>query len=182
MSIYDYSVTTPKGEEISLKQYEGKVLVVVNTATGCGFTPQYKDLESLYERFHDKGLEIIDVPCNQFAGQTPGTDEEIHEFCTLKYNTQFPQMKKSDVNGENELPLFRYLKSQKGFEGFGHGPMALMMGAMLKKIDRDYKNNPDIKWNFTKFVVDRQGSVVARFEPTAKMEELAACVEKLIGA
>ena len=182
MSIYDYSVTTPKGEEISLKQYEGKVLVVVNTATGCGFTPQYKDLESLYERFHDKGLEIIDVPCNQFAGQTPGTDEEIHEFCTLKYNTQFPQMKKSDVNGENELPLFRYLKSQKGFEGFGHSPMALMMGAMLKKIDRNYKNNPDIKWNFTKFVVDRQGSVVARFEPTAKMEELAACVEKLIGA
>ncbi len=180
MNIYDYSVTTPAGEEISLKNYEGKVLVIVNTATGCGFTPQYKDLEALYEANHDKGLEIIDVPCNQFAGQTPGTDEEIHEFCTLKYNTQFPQMKKSDVNGENELPLFAYLKSQKGFEGFGHGPAALAMGVMLKKIDKDYKNNPDIKWNFTKFVVDRQGSVVARFEPTAKMSELAACVEKLL--
>ncbi len=180
MSIYDYYVKTPAGEEISLKNYEGKVVVIVNTATGCGFTPQYKDLEALYEKNHDKGLEIIDVPCNQFAGQTPGTDEEIHEFCTLKYNTQFPQMKKSDVNGENQLPLFAYLKSQKGFEGFGHGPAALAMGVMLKKIDKDYKNNPDIKWNFTKFVVDRQGNVVARFEPTAKMEDVAACVEKLL--
>ena len=180
MSIYDYSVMSPKGEEISLKNYEGKVMLIVNTATGCGFTPQYKDLEALYEENHDKGLEIIDVPCNQFAGQTPGTDEEIHEFCTLKYNTQFPQMKKSDVNGENQLPLFAYLKSQKGFEGFGHGPAALAMGVMLKRIDKDYKNNPDIKWNFTKFVVDRQGKVVARFEPTAKMEDVADCVRKLL--
>jgi glutathione peroxidase len=179
-SIYDYSVTAPKGEEISLKDYEGKVLVIVNTATGCGFTPQYKDLEKMYEKYHDKGLEIIDVPCNQFAGQTPGTDEEIHEFCTLKYNTQFPQMKKSDVNGENQLPLFAYLKSQKGFEGFGKGVKALAMSAMLKKIDKDYKNNPDIKWNFTKFVVDRSGNVVARFEPTADMDELDSCVGSLI--
>ena len=180
MSIYDYSVTTPKGEEISMKDYEGKVLLIVNTATGCGFTPHYKDLEEMYEADHEKGLEIIDVPCNQFAGQTPGTDDEIHEFCTLKYNTQFPQMKKSDVNGENALPLFQYLKNQKGFEGFGKGPMALAMSVMLKKIDKDYKNNPDIKWNFTKFVVDRQGNVVARFEPTASMKDVAACVEKLL--
>ncbi len=180
MNIYDYSVMTPAGEEVSLKKFEGKVMLIVNTATGCGFTPQYKDLEAIYEKNHDKGLEIIDVPCNQFAGQTPGTDEEIHEFCTLKYNTQFPQMKKSDVNGDNQLPLFAYLKSQKGFEGFGHGPAALAMGVMLKKIDKDYKSNPDIKWNFTKFVVDRQGNVVARFEPTAKMEEVAECVESLL--
>ena len=180
MSIYQYSVQTPKGEEVSLKNFEGKVLLIVNTATGCGFTPHYKDLEAMYEADHDKGLEIIDVPCNQFAGQTPGTDEEIHEFCTLKYNTQFPQMKKSDVNGENALPLFQYLKSQKGFEGFGKGPMALAMSAMLRKIDKDYKNNPDIKWNFTKFVVDRHGNVVARFEPTASMKDVAACVEKLL--
>ncbi len=179
MSIYDYSVPTPKGEAISLKDYEGKVMVIVNTATGCGFTPQYKDLEALYEKYHDQGLEIIDVPCNQFAGQTPGTDEEIHEFCTLKYNTQFPQMKKSDVNGENELPLYTYLKSQQGFKGF-NGAMGLMMSAMLKKIDKDYKNNPNIKWNFTKFVVDRQGNVVARFEPTADMKELDKCVASLI--
>ncbi len=180
MSIYDFSVTTPKGEEISMKDYEGKVLLIVNTATGCGFTPQYKDLEEIYEAFHDRGLEIIDVPCNQFAGQTPGTDEEIHEFCTLKYNTRFPQMKKSDVNGENQLPLFGYLKSQKGFEGFGHGPAALAMGMMLKKIDKDYKTNPDIKWNFTKFVVSRTGEVAARFEPTADMKAVRACVESLL--
>jgi glutathione peroxidase len=180
MRIYDYSVPTPAGEEISMKDYEGKVLLIVNTATGCGFTPHYKDLEAMYERFHDKGLEIIDVPCNQFAGQTPGTDDEIHAFCTLHYNTQFPQMKKSDVNGENALPLFQYLKSQKGFEGFGKGPKALAMGAMLKKIDKDYKNNPDIKWNFTKFVVDRNGNVVARFEPTASMKDVEQCVERLM--
>lgn len=180
MSIYDYKVTKPDGTEVSLSDYKGKVIIIVNTATGCGFTPHYKDLEDMYEEFHDKGLEIIDVPCNQFAGQTPGTDDEIHQFCTLKYNTQFPQMKKSDVNGENELPLFGYLKSQKGFEGFGKGPSALAMGVMLKKIDKDYKNNPDIKWNFTKFIVDRQGNVAARFEPTANMKEVRACVEKLI--
>ena len=179
-SIYDYTVPTPAGEEISLKDYEGKVMLIVNTATGCGFTPHYKDLEEMYEQYHEKGLEIIDIPCNQFAGQTPGTDDEIHEFCTLKYHTQFPQMKKSDVNGENALPLYGYLKSQKGFEGFGKGPAALAMGAMLKKIDKGYKNNPDIKWNFTKFIVDRQGNVIARFEPTAKMTEVAKCVESLI--
>ena len=180
MSVYDYSVTTPKGEAVSLKDYAGKVLLIVNTATGCGFTPQYKDLEEIYEADHEKGLEIIDVPCNQFAGQTPGTDEEIHEFCTLKYNTRFPQMKKSDVNGDQQLPLFAYLKSQKGFEGFGKGPAALAMGVMLKKIDKNYKNNPDIKWNFTKFVCDREGNVVARFEPTADMKDVRACVESLL--
>ena len=179
MSFYDYTAPGKNGD-VSMKDFEGKVVLVVNTATGCGLTPHYKDLEEMYEKYHDQGFEIVDVPCNQFAGQTPGTDEEIHEFCTLKYKTQFPQMKKSDVNGENALPLFTYLKSQKGFEGFGKGPAAMMMGAMLKKIDKDYKNNPDIKWNFTKFVVDRQGNVVARFEPTAKMEDVAACVASLI--
>ena len=106
MGIYDYTLPTPAGEEISLKAYEGKVLLIVNTATGCGFTPHYKDLEKMHEKYHEAGLEILDIPCNQFAGQTPGTDEEIHQFCTLHYNTQFPQMKKSDVNGENELPLY----------------------------------------------------------------------------
>ena len=154
--------------------------MIVNTATGCGFTPQYKDIESMYEKYHDQGLEILDIPCNQFAGQTPGTDDEIHEFCTLHFNTMFPQMKKSDVNGENELPLYTFLKSQKGFEGFGKGPTALAMGVMLKKIDKDYKNNPNIKWNFTKFIVDRSGNVVARFEPTAKMETVEACVKALL--
>ena len=180
MSFYDYKVTDAQGNDFSLDNYKGKVVLVVNTATGCGFTPHYKDIEAMYEQFHDQGFEVLDIPCNQFAGQTPGTDEEIHEFCQLHYNTKFPQMKKSDVNGADALPLFAFLKSQKGFEGFGKGPKAMAMSVMLKKIDKDYKNNPDIKWNFTKFVVDRDGNVVARFEPTEDMKNVAACVEKLI--
>ena len=180
MSIYDYSVPTPKNGDFSLKEYKGKVIMIVNTATGCGFTPQYKDIESMYEKYHEAGLEILDIPCNQFAGQTPGTDDEIREFCTLHFNTMFPQMKKSDVNGENELPLYTFLKSRKGFEGFGKGPTALAMSVMLKKLDKDYKNNPNIKWNFTKFIVDRSGNVVARFEPTAKMEAVEACIKSLL--
>ena len=180
MGFYDLTVEKSNGEQQSMKDFEGKVVMVVNTATGCGFTPQYKDIESIYESYHEKGFEVIDVPCNQFAGQTPGTDEEISEFCSLHYNTQFPQMKKADVNGETAIELFKYLKSQKGFEGFGKGAKALAMSAMLKKIDKDYKNNPEIKWNFTKFIVDRQGNVVARFEPTADMKEVEKCVASLI--
>ena len=180
MSFYDYSVLKPNGEELSMKEFEGKVVLVVNTATGCGFTPQYKDIEAMFEKYHDDGFEVLDIPCNQFAGQTPGTDEEIHEFCQLHYNTLFPQMKKSDVNGENALPLYGYLKNQQGFAGFGKGPTAQAMCAMLKKIDKDYKNNPEIKWNFTKFLVDREGNVVARFEPTASMKVVAAEVEKYL--
>ena len=182
MSLYDYSVKDRSGNEVFLDQYKGKVVLVVNTATGCGFTPQYKELEEMYEKYHDQGLEILDIPCNQFAGQTPGTDDEIHEFCTLRYNTQFPQMKKSDVNGENELPLYTYLKSQKGFEGFGKGVAALAMKAMAKKANKDYKNSPDIKWNFTKFLVDREGNVVARFEPTIDMKEVEKAVADLVNA
>lgn len=180
MEIYDYSVTTPKGDEISLSEFRDKVIIIVNTATGCGFTPHYKDLESMYEKYHDKGLEIIDIPCNQFAGQTPGTDDEIHEFCTLKYNTQFPQMKKSDVNGENALPVYAYLKEKQPFRGFGKGVKAMAMDVMMKKTDKDYKSNPDIKWNFTKFVIDRNGNVVARFEPTDDMKKLEQLISELI--
>ena len=180
MGFYDISVTRPDGSQLPMADFKGKVVLVVNTATGCGFTPHYEPLEKMYEKYHDQGLEIVDVPCNQFKGQTPGTDEEIHEFCTLKYNTQFPQMKKSDVNGENAIELFKYLKSQKGFEGFGHGAKALAMSALLTTIDKDYKNNPEIKWNFTKFVVDREGNVVARFEPTADMKKVEECVASLI--
>lgn len=180
MGFYDQTVVAPDGEVISMEKYRGKVVLVVNTATGCGFTPHYKDIEAIYEKYHEAGFEVIDVPCNQFAGQTPGTDDEIHEFCSLKYNTQFPQMKKTDVNGENAAPLFKYLKSEKGFEGFGKGPAALAMGVMLSKVDKNYKDNPDIKWNFTKFVIDREGNVVARFEPTEKMEKVAECVASLM--
>ena len=178
--IYDYEITTGTGEKLNLADYKGKVILIVNTATGCGFTPHYKDIEAMYEKYHDQGLEVLDIPCNQFAGQTPGTDDQIHEFCTLHYNTKFPQMRKSDVNGADALPLFTYLKEQKGFEGFGKGPKAMVMSAMLSKIDKNYKNNPDIKWNFTKFVVDREGQVVARFEPTASMSKVEECVKSLL--
>lgn len=179
-AFYDYAVTKRDGSELPMSDFQGKVVLVVNTATGCGFTPQYKDLESMYEELHDQGLEILDIPCNQFAGQTPGTDDEVHEFCTLHYNTQFDQMKKSDVNGDGALDLYKFLKSQKTFEGFGKGPKALAMSAMLKKIDPDYKNNAEIKWNFTKFLVDRNGNVVARFEPTAGMDAVRDAVKDLL--
>ena len=182
LGFYDFKVLDRKGDEFSLEAFRGKVVLVVNTATGCGFTPHYAPMEEMYEELHDKGFEILDIPCNQFAGQTPGTDEEIHEFCTLHYNTRFPQMKKSDVNGENELPLYAWLKQQKGFEGFGKGATAMAMSAMLKMRDKNYKNNPDIKWNFTKFLVDREGNVTARFEPTADMAEVKKAVKELVEA
>ena len=181
MSIYDYSVPTVDGGELNLKEYEGKVMLIVNTATGCGFTPQYKPLEEMYEKYHEKGLEIIDIPCNQFMGQAPGTDEEIHQFCTLKYNTKFPQMKKSEVNGENALPLYGYLKSQQGFKGFGMSVKGMAMKAMIKKMySNEFLKSPEIKWNFTKFLVDRQGNVVARFEPSEDMGKVEEAVAKLI--
>ena len=180
MNFYDYNVINAAGEPVSMSDFKNKVVMVINTATGCGFTPQYKDIESMYEKYHDQGLEIIDIPCNQFAGQTPGSDKEIHDFCTLNYHTQFPQMKKSDVNGDNSLELYEYLKNQQYFKGFGKGVKALAMSAMLKKIDKDYKNNSDIKWNFTKFIVDREGNVVARFEPTAKMSEVESFILSLL--
>ncbi len=180
MSIYDYGLTDGSGNEIPLRDYQGKVLLIVNTATGCGFTPHYEPLEAMYADLHEKGFEVIDIPCNQFKEQAPGTDEEIHDFCVLHYGTEFPQMKKSDVNGPNELPLYTYLKSQQGFQGFGKGAKALGMSAMLKAIDKDYKYNPDIKWNFTKFIVDRSGKVVKRFEPTADMKDVRAFVEALL--
>ena len=180
--IYDFVLYDRKGNAYPLSAYKGEVMLIVNTATGCGFTPHYEPIERMYEQYHERGFEVIDIPCNQFRNQTPGTDEEIHEFCTLKYKTQFPQMKKSDVNGPDELPLYTYLKAQKGFEGFGKGVAALAMKAMAKKANKDYKNSPDIKWNFTKFLVDREGKVVARFEPTADMKEVERAVEALVNA
>ncbi|MCD1147678.1 glutathione peroxidase [Peptoniphilus sp. KCTC 25270] len=180
MGFYDFALIDGTGKEISMENYRGKVVLVVNTATECGFTPQYEDLQKLFEKYHEKGLEIIDVPSNQFRGQAPGTDEEIAQFCSLNFHTQFSQMKKSDVNGEKELPLFTFLKKEKGFEGFGKGAKALAMSAMLKAMDKDYKNNSDIKWNFTKFLIDREGNVVERFEPTEKMEKVEEAVLALL--
>ena len=174
--IYDFKVKDMEGNDVSLSEYKGKVLLIVNTATKCGFTPQYEDLEALYLKFKDKGLVILDFPCNQFGGQAPGAIAEIHDFCTSKYNTTFPQFDKVDVNGENESPLFAYLKSKQKFKGFGVGEQAKFMDEMLKKQDPDYASKPDIKWNFTKFLVDSEGNVVARFEPTVSMNFVSTVV------
>ncbi len=179
--IYDYAILDSDGKSVSLGKFRGKVLLIVNTATGCGFTPQYARLEEMYEKYHDKGLEIIDIPCNQFGGQAPGSDEEIHTFCTLNYDTKFEQYKKSEVNGANELSLYAFLKSQKGFEGFNkENKLTPILEEMLGKADPDYAKKPDIKWNFTKFIVDKNGDVVKRFEPTADMSEVEKCVVSLL--
>ena len=167
--VYAIDILQADGSSASMADYKGEVLRVVNTATRCGFTPQYEELQSLYEKYHGQGLEILDFPCNQFGGQAPGTAEEIREFCTGTYHTQFPQFAKIDVNGDAAAPLFVWLKEQKGFEGFGEGDRAKMMTAMMERNDPDFASKPDIKWNFTKFLLDRQGNVVARFEPTTPM-------------
>ena len=178
--IYDYTITTGKGEQLNLADLKGKVILIVNTATGCGFTPQYAPIEKLYLDYHDRGLEILDIPCNQFGGQAPGTDDEIHEFCTVHFNTTFPRTKKSDVNGPNELPLYTYLKSQQGFKGFEEHQYKALLEEMFAKADPEWYKKPDIKWNFTKFVIDRNGKVVARFEPTADMAKVEECIKSLL--
>lgn len=141
MSIYDFKVRAQDGSEVLLSDYKGKVLLIVNTATGCGFTPQYEELQNIYDEFGDKGLEILDFPCNQFGGQAPGNDEEIHSFCTVRYGTTFPQFSKVDVNGENAIPLYKWLTYNTEFKGFGKSPMGLMLSGVVKKTDKDYKNN-----------------------------------------
>ena len=177
MNLYDFKVMTRKGEEVSLDEYKGKVVLVVNTATGCGFTPQYTDLQSIYDAFHEKGLEILDFPCNQFANQAPGDDEEIHTFCTGRFGIKFPQLAKVDVNGENAIPLFKWITENTKFEGFD-GPAKLLLSPVVKKMDKDYKDNGNIKWNFTKILIGRDGEIVARYEPTASMEKLREDIEK----
>ncbi len=180
-TVYDFSVKDRKGKEVSLKEYSDEVLLIVNTATKCGFTPQYEELESLYEKYHGKGFEILDFPCNQFGQQAPGTDEAIHEFCKLNYDTQFPRFKKLKVNGTDADPLYAYLTSQRGFAGWDmEHPIAHILDDILSKEDPDYKSKPDIKWNFTKFLINKKGLVVARFEPTEKIENIARQIEQLL--
>ena len=159
MGIYDFTVKARDGSDVSLSEYKGKVLLIVNTATGCGFTPQYKGLQSLYDKYKDKGFEILDFPCNQFANQAPGNEEEIHTFCTGRFGIKFPQFAKIDVNGKNESPLYTYLKSQK-------------KGLFSSKI----------KWNFSKFLVTKDGQVVERFAPTDTPEKIDSYIEKLLNS
>ena len=157
MEIYNFKVKDNKGKEISLAKYKGKVLLIVNTATGCGFTPQYDGLQNLYEKYQKDGLEILDFPCNQFGEQAPGTAEEIESFCSIKFGIKFKQFAKIDVNGDNEEPLYKYLKSQKG-------------GLF----------NKNIKWNFTKFLINKNGEVVERFAPTTTPEKLEKSIQELL--
>ena len=157
MTIYDFEVNNYKGEKVNLSEYKGKVLLIVNTATKCGFTPQYDELEELYAKYKDKGFEILDFPCNQFFKQAPGTSEEIHNACVLRFMIAFPQFEKIDVNGKNEHPLYRYLKD-----------------------NCPVKTGKNIKWNFTKFLVDRQGNIVNRFEPTAKPKSFENDIVELL--
>ncbi len=173
MNIYDFNVTNNKGENVELSVYKGKVLLIINSATGCGFTPQYDSLQDMYEENQAKGFEILDFPCNQFANQAPGSDEEIESFCTGRYGITFPLFKKIEVNGDNAEPLFTYLKSQQGFT---NKSFKMKLLGLLSKTN---KSN-DIHWNFTKFLVDREGNVVARFEPTVSMEEVKSKVEELL--
>ena len=180
-TVYDFTVKDRKGKDVSLKEYANEVLLIVNTATKCGFTPQYDELEKLYEKYRSQEFVILDFPCNQFGQQAPGTDESIHEFCKLNFGTEFPRFKKVKVNGPDADPLFKFLQEQKGFAGWDmEHPIAHILDDMLSKEDPEYKEKPDIKWNFTKFLVDRKGNVVARFEPTADMQEVAAAVAALL--
>jgi glutathione peroxidase len=180
MSIYELSVKTRKGEDFALSQLQGKVLLIVNTATGCGFTPQYEALEKLYEAYHDRGLEVLDFPCNQFGHQAPGEDEEIHAFCTGKYKTQFDQFKKIDVNGETEDPLFTELKAQAPADEPVKSFKAKAAMAAIGKISGTCKAPADVKWNFTKFLVDRTGKVVRRLSPIADPMELEESIRELL--
>ena len=180
-SVYDFKVKDDGGREVSLADYKGKVLLIVNTATRCGFTPQYKELEALYERYHAQGLEILDFPCNQFGEQAPGSIQEIHQFCTANFDIQFPQFDKIEVNGANEHPLYAYLKSQQGFGGFDlNDQRGKMMDGMLRKRDANYDQKPDIKWNFTKFLVARDGRVVKRYEPTEQLNIIEADIQQVL--
>ena len=157
MNIFDFTANDYKGNEVNLKQFEGKVILVVNTATRCGFTPQYDGLEKLYEKYEDKGFVILDFPCNQFLAQAPGSGEEIHSACVLRFGTKFPQFEKIKVNGKDAHPLFVYLTSQTP-------------DGKVKKV----------KWNFTKFLIGKDGSFLGRYEPTVKPEEIEADIVKAL--
>ena len=179
--IYDFKAQTSRGKELDFAQFEGKVLLIVNTASKCGFTPQFEGLEKLNEKYKDKGLVVIGFPCNQFAGQDPGSDSEISEFCQLNYGVTFQIMKKIDVNGAEAHPIFTYLKGEAGFAGFNPAhPLTKVLDEMFSKENPDYAKNPDIKWNFTKFLISKDGTKIQRFEPTSEPEEIAASIEALL--
>ncbi len=181
MKFYDFKAADAQGIEVGMEEYAGKVILVVNTATECGFTPQYDELQDLYEEYEEQGLEILDFPCNQFGNQAPGSDEEIASFCDSRYGITFPRFAKVNVNGEKALPLFRYLQSEIGFEGFNQEhPLTAIVESILEREHPNYQSEADIKWNFTKFLINRNGEVVARFEPTEDMEVVEQKIKELL--
>ncbi len=181
MNLYDFSVESINGDMKSLKEYEGKVVMVVNTATRCGFTPQYDDLENLYEEYANQGFTILEFPSNEFGQQAPESNSEIASFCEAKFGIKFPQFAKILVNGEYANPLFKYLKSEQGFKGFDEEhPLTSILVSMMEREHPNYKNESDIKWNFTKFLVDRSGKVVDRFEPTADFADIKRAIENCL--
>lgn len=180
MTVYDFNVKTMDGKDISLSEYKGKVLLIVNTATECGFTPHYEQLQKLYDTCAESGFEILDFPCNQFGNQAPGSDGEIHTFCTGRFGITFLQFAKVDVRGEGAIPLYKWLAANTEFKGFGKGPMAMVMNGVAKKMDKDYKKNGEVKWNFTKFLIDRKGNISERFEPTVSMDTVMKKVKELL--
>ncbi len=180
--IYQFTVKNNKGEDVSLSQFSGKVLLIVNTATKCGFTPQYNDLDELYDKYGPQGLEILDFPCNQFGGQAPGSDEEIQEFCTLRFSTKFPRFQKIDVNGENAIPLYQWLKAQTGVKKFSlKHPLMSLVTIMASKANKQSAGDNDIRWNFTKFLVSAEGEVLGRFEPAVTGKDLEPAIQKALG-
>ncbi len=180
MNIYRFPVLEMDGSGRDLSEYRGKVLLIVNTATGCGFTPQYEALEDIYRRYRDRGFAILDFPCDQFGKQAHGTNSEIHSFCTSRYDISFDQFAKIHVNGPKEHELFTYLKNKQGFHGFGASPEADYMRKKLSKEVPGYEDTTDIKWNFTKFLIDRKGNVTARFEPTEDMKKVEESIKELL--
>lgn len=180
-NFFEFKAEDTRCEVHSMEKYRGKVVLVVNTATQCGFTPQYDDLQDLYEKYQEEGLEILDFPCNQFGNQAPGTNEEIVSFCDANFGVTFPHYAKIEVNGEKAHPLYRFLKQQKGFMGFDQeNPLTPMLERMLERTHPDYQSTSDIKWNFTKFLIDREGNVVERFEPTTDMYEVEQKIRELL--
>ncbi|MBQ3767133.1 MAG: glutathione peroxidase [Bacteroidales bacterium] len=177
--IYDFKTTGNKGAEVDFAQFEGKVLMIVNTASKCGFTPQYDGLEALYQKYKDQGLVIVGFPCDQFAGQEPGSNEQIEEFCRINHGVTFPLMAKTDVNGANAEPIFEYLKSQAPTEAY-NGLKAKATRTMLKGISKSVEKDSDILWNFTKFLVNRDGTVIKRYAPVTKPEDIEKDIQGMI--
>ena len=177
--IYDFKVLGNKGAEVDFAQYEGKVLMIVNTASKCGFTPQYDGLEALYQKYKDQGLVILGFPCDQFAHQEPGSNEEIAEFCRINHGVTFPLMGKTDVNGANANPVFVYLKENAQAEA-GKGLKAKATALLFKAISKSVEKDSDIKWNFTKFLVNRDGTVIKRFEPTTTPEAIEKDIQEML--